>query len=272
MTVHPAVIKWINSHCRLQIFLFIFLAYLLPLGCIVLMDPTGLGHSQTVNFILFGIEAASPTIAALVVIVCFEKKSGIKAFFRSSFSPKLKVSTACTAVIIAFASIFIAKIISCLLFKTPFNIAQLTSKQWIVIAWAFVSEEIGWRGFLTKKFTTPSNQKLVPLLVGMTWAFWHYHFFIIGTIDVAIPLFIAGCIADSYVYALLLTISKGNILIAMVFHTASNFMINLLQINPNVNDGNNLPYATYVVVSAVFAIGLHTTLSWHNHRRCKTQK
>lgn len=44
-----------------------------------------------------------------------------------------------------------SKFISCLLLKTPFELAGITSKQLIIIEWAFVAEEIGCRGFLTKK-------------------------------------------------------------------------------------------------------------------------
>lgn len=157
---------------------------------------------------------------------------------------------------------FTAKVISCLLLKTPFELAETTSKQLIIIGWAFVAEEIGWRGFLTKKLTSSTNKYVVHLLVGLIWAFWHYHFFIIGAIDVAIPLFIVGCVVDSYLYAVLLKISGGNILIAMLFHMTSNFFINLFLINPNVNGGSSIPYAVYVIISALFVIGITMVLKY----------
>lgn len=47
---------------------------------------------------------------------------------------------------------------------------------------------------------------------------------LLGTIDIDIPLFIAGCVVDSYLYAALLKFSRGNILIAMIFHMTSNFL------------------------------------------------
>lgn len=251
----------------MQIFLFGFLAYFLPFGCVLLMENTVLGQIALVNFILFGIEAASPTISAVVIVLLFEKKAGIKTFFCSIFSPKLRMFPAFSCVIIAFTTMFTAKVISCLLLKTPFELAEMTSKQLIIIVWAFVAEEIGWRGFLTKKLATSSNQALIPLLVGLIWAFWHYHFFIIGTIDVAIPLFIVGCVVDSYLYVALLKISKGNVLIAMIFHMTSNFFINLFLINPNANGGSSIPYAIYVIVSAIFVIGITAALKYR--RRTK---
>lgn len=266
MIIRPIVIKNISNNRGLQIFLFGVLAYLLPLGCIFLMNNTALGQIDIANFILFGIEAASPTIAAILIVLFFEKKSGIKKFFCSNFSPKLKISSALGCVIIAIAIMFTAKAILYLLLKVPFEMAELTSKQFIIIVWAFIAEEIGWRGFLTKKLSVSLNKKLVPLLVGMIWAFWHYHFFVIGTIDVVFPLFIVGCVVDSYLYAIFLIVSKGNILIAMIFHMSSNFFLNLFLINPNVNGGSSIPYATYVVVSAIYVIGITMTLTSENEK------
>lgn len=267
MLTKPALARNIKDlHPTIQILFFVILVYLLPLGCILLMN-TALGQMDIINFILFGIEAASPTVAAVITVAFFEKKSGIKAFFHFSFSPKLKISSIFACVIIAFTIILAAKTISCLLLKVPFETANLTSKQLIIIAWAFVAEEIGWRGFLTKRLTAFVGQSLVPLFVGLIWAFWHYHFFITGTIDVAIPLFTAGCIADSYLYSALLKISRGNILTAMIFHMTSNLLINLFLINPNVNGKSSLPYAMYVIFSAVSAIVITATLNHSNRRK-----
>lgn len=268
MIVRPVAIKNTSNNRGLQTILFGVLAYLLPFGCVFLMYHTTLGKIDIFNFILFGIEAASPTIAAITIVLVFEKKSGIKNFICSNFSPKLKMYPALVCVIVAIAIVFTAKAISCLLLNVPFEIAELTSKQFIIFAWAFVAEEIGWRGFLTSKLTALINQRLVPLLVGIIWAAWHYHFFLIGTIDVDIPLFIAGCVVDSYLYAALLKISRGNILIAMIFHMTSNFLINLFLINPNVNGGSSIPYTTYVVVSAIFVISITVVLN-HSKRTNK---
>lgn len=44
-------------------------------------------YSLIDNFILFGIEATSPTISAVVIVLLFEKKAGIKKFFARIFHP-----------------------------------------------------------------------------------------------------------------------------------------------------------------------------------------
>lgn len=248
--------------CKRQIFLFVFLTYLIPFVCIFLMKYTTLGQIDYVHFILFGIEGASPTIAAIIIIFMFEKISGMKKFLHSNFSPKIKISHLISCVVIAFTIMSISKVVSCLILKTPFEMAKLTSRQIIIIAWAFVSEEIGWRGFLTKKFETFLSPVVVPLLVGLIWAFWHYHFYIIGSIDVNILLFIMGCIVDSYLYFALLKIAGGNILIAMVYHMTSNLCINLFLINPNMNARSSIPYTFYILISGVFVIAILTFLKY----------
>lgn len=260
------MIRILSKNYNLQIPLFIFLSYLLPFLCILLMENTVFGQISTMNFLLFGIEAASPTIAAITIVLVFEKKEGIKKFFRLNFSPNLKISSAFFSIIIAFTIMFTAKFISCLLLGTSLEIMGLTSKQLIIIAWAFVAEEIGWRGFLAKKLTLSFHQVIAPLLVGLIWAFWHYHFFIIGSINVPIHLFIAGCVVDSYLYFALIKISSGNILIAMLYHLASNFFLNLFLINPDDNCGSSIPYATYVMVSGIFVIGISVLYRYRKYR------
>lgn len=248
---------------------FSFLSYALPLGCILLMKKTALGQGGSIYLILFGIGAASPTIAAIVTSLVYEKKAGVIRFFQLCFTPKLMAYKLIIPVLVAFVIFLSAKLISCMILKTPFEIAELTSKQFLIIIWAFVAEEMGWRGFLTQRLATSSHRWFVPLWVGLIWAFWHYQFYVIGTIDVAIPLFIVGCIVDSYLYATFFTVLSNNILVAMFFHVASNFFINFFLINPNMNGGSSVPYVCYVLISFCAVIGINGTLKWYKYMKGK---
>lgn len=258
--------KGLMKYSFREIFVYVLLSFLLPFVCLLLIKHTPLGQSSIAYFLIFGVEAASPSIAAVITLLLFYQKSDVKAFFSSNFSPKLKIYSVIICVVLAFAILFTAKYISCLLLKSPFELAELTVTQLLIIGWAFIAEELGWRGFLTKALAASFPQVFVPFLVGLIWGLWHYHFFILGTIDVAIPLFFAGCIADSYLYAALLTISKGNLLAAMIYHTASNLYINLFLVNPNVNHWNALPYALYVIISALFAVVIPLVLNYVRKR------
>ena len=44
--------------------------------------------------------------------------------------------------------------------------------------WALVAEELGWRGYLQEKIEAHVGDVLTPLIVGIIWTVWHFHFFI----------------------------------------------------------------------------------------------
>ncbi len=250
----------LNSKDYKTIALFTAIAFLLPLLCIsVLLNNTGAGNSIW-YLIIFGIEAASPSIAAIAAILAFNGRKGLKDFLHTSFTPKMKAFAFLIPVLTSFGIMFAAKALSCLFMGTPFQINHLSTRKLLIITWAFFAEELGWRGFLQKKLTGPIPELLVPLILGIIWAAWHYHFYILGTNNVPTVLFTLGCIADSYVMLFLLKLSRGNVLIAMLYHLGGNLFTNLLSINPGVNGGSAVPYLIYVIITALLGIGLNVII------------
>ena len=98
---------------------------------------------------------------------------------------------------------------------------------------AGVGEEFGWRGFLLPRLQARHNALVSGLIVGVTWATWHIPlFFIKGTSQYAQGLD-AGRLTAILAYAVFVTIqsvqftwlfnnTKGSVLLATVFHGASN--------------------------------------------------
>lgn len=73
-------------------------------------------------------------------------------------------------------------------------------------------------------------------------------------ISVPVWLFFISCIIESYIYAFLMKVTKGNIICAMTYHFMYNLMIHLTAIVPEDNAGSILPYVFLVLLEAVTAI------------------
>ena len=129
------------------------------------------------------------------------------------------------------------------------------NKQGIIILWAFVAEELGWRGYLEPVLNELSfNKKIIPGIVGVIWCAWHYHYFMQNSIEIPIALFLFGCIIESYIYSFLMRKTNGNLLSAMTFHLMYNLMIDVVAINTSDNNGSLVPYVTMTVMEIIVLI------------------
>jgi membrane protease YdiL (CAAX protease family) len=98
---------------------------------------------------------------------------------------------------------------------------------------AGIGEEFGWRGFLLPRLQARHNALVSGLIVGVAWATWHVPlFFIKGTsqyeqqLDGGLLPAILGyavfVIVQSVQFTWLFNNTKGSVLLAAVFHGASN--------------------------------------------------
>ena len=186
-----------------DICMFLLLTFLMPFF-FVLCQRTSV--HPVLQLLFYGLEAASPSIAALLVLA---KNRQLLSFFKKNFTGG-KSGTA-------------------LLF--------------IVIVWAFFAEEIGWRGYLRPYLKEHLEKEwYVPVITGIIWFLWHYHYFYQNGIEVPLLCFFIGCIAESFVYEYLLQWSDGNLLSSMMYHFSWNLCLHLFAINPADHAGNEVPY------------------------------
>lgn len=171
-----------------------------------------------------------------------------KAFVNGSISP----SDYCV-----FNNV-LGKTYFCFVVKIDFTVGSVSGIQFIIILWALIAEEIGWRGylhhFLYEHMKMPC---LVPAIVGVVWCLWHYHYFMFGGMDVPVVWVFLSCIVESYIYAYLLDLTDNNLISAMIYHFAWNLFIHVFAINPNDNKGNPLPYVILVVLEIVIGLLLY---------------
>ena len=254
-----------NGVCS-EIGLFILYAFGIPTICICIMncieeyDKGGL-----FTLILYGIEGASPALAAIFVKLQKQGVNGVKTFLVNKYKYSLSARLCVIGFCIPCIMITIGKMLT---YLTPYNnqfIYSLSLKKIIIVMWALVAEELGWRGYLQEKIEAHVGDVLTPLIVGIIWTVWHFHFFISGSMEVPLHSFAYGCIAESYGYFVITKISKGNIVPASLWHFSGNLFTNIYRLNPNWNAGRMEPY---MIVNTVYLFYFIIFVVW----RCFTKR
>jgi len=237
-----------------QIGTFLLLAFVLPLFCVLLMLNTALFHSGAFNLVAYGIEAAAPALAAIVTVLYFEKGRGLRHFLKSAYLDNLHPKIILLALLLPVVLVGVPKLLNGLLFGGGLHLGILAPKKILIICWALVAEELGWRGFLQQKLRPYLNDFTLPLAVGLIWAVWHYHYFLSGASSAPLLLFVLSCVTDSYLYFAVTRFANGNIVPASVLHFSGNLCFNLFLINPEHNGGSLVPYLLYVLCSLITAV------------------
>jgi membrane protease YdiL (CAAX protease family) len=239
-----------------KILFFLIICFAIPVPCAVLSRALG---RSAVAFALFGIEAASPSIAAILTAFVFAGSCGLKDFLARCYLVKNRARTlslALVALAIPLAVGCCAKLANAILAHgTGEFLGHPGARRIIILCWALVAEEQGWRGFLQPEFSARAKRKiLAPLAIGCVWALWHYHFYWTGSIDVPAGIFLAGCVGESYVYNSLTAHSDGNIVPATLWHFAGNLALALFAVNPEANGGSVVPYSIYTALMCAIGI------------------
>ena len=227
--------------------LFIIIAFFLPLMMVAIQTKIS---DNALNFIFYGIQAAAPSVSALVVFA-------VNRELRLSFSRLFRKDHLVLAILLPMTIVCVVTITARILSSqimgelSSFG-GTISYKQWVVILWAIVAEELGWRGYLEPALNKLIvNKRIVPGIVGLIWCLWHYHYFIQNSIEVPIALFLTGCIIESYIYSYLMRITKDNLVSAMTFHFMYNLMIHVVAINPSDNNGSIISYVTMMILEAL---------------------
>jgi membrane protease YdiL (CAAX protease family) len=129
---------------------------------------------------------------------------------------------------------------------------------------AGIGEEFGWRGFLLPRLQTRHNALVSGLIAGVAWATWHVPLFFIegtsqyehrlaGGLFPAILGYAVFVIVQSVQFTWLFNNTKGSVLLAAVFHGASNAWAGHLGMG-NIPFGGILTLAALsVLITAVIA-------------------
>ncbi len=214
---------------------YLLLAFGIPALCIFFGSRTA---NDTFRLILYGIEGASPAIAVILILLLHNKAEHAGKYLRDKYLSHLSVSKCLLGCAIPFAILTGAKIASIIMGDPYFYPEGLTIRKVVIILWALIAEELGWRGYLQDKLQNLVPDRYIPLLTGMTWALWHYHFLLSGSMEVPIVAFTLGCILESYGYFMITKLARNNIVPASIWHFTGNLMFNIYRFDPQWHNGD----------------------------------
>ena len=106
---------------------------------------------------------------------------------------------------------------------------------------AGIAEEIGWRGYALPKLQTRTNALVSSLILGLAWGLWHFHPqnwpILLGPINF---WYMFSIIPFTIIFTWVYNNTKGSLLIAVLFHTASNTADWLVPILPDLTSASGI--------------------------------
>lgn len=248
---------------------FLLYAFSIPFACIYMMHfIEEYDNSGLITLVLYGIEGASPASAAILVVLQKQGVGGLKEFLTNRYKDALNMRMCIIGFLVPYLVLTIGKLLT---YVTPYHnqfLSGVSSKKILILLWALIAEELGWRGFLQDKIESRVGSITTPAVIGIIWTVWHYHFFLSGSMDVPLLAFTYGCIAESYGYFVITKISKGNIIPASLWHFSGNLFFNLYRFDPSWNAGR---MESYMIVNAIYLIYVIAFVVWYILKRRETK-
>jgi len=205
----------------------------------------------------------SPLVMAIILTYLLEGSSGIKNLFRKFTIWKVQYFW----YLFSFLSTAVVVMISISIYRLmggqELHFNDISQWYLIIIAFLYVlflsvlGEEAGWRGFALPRLQKKYNALISSLIIGSLWGIWHLPlFFMEGNFHGSIPfvLFFIQDIAFSIIYTWIYNNTKGSLLIAHLFHTASNVTLGVLPILPTSTGGDTRPLWIAVIILVMLAI------------------
>lgn len=234
----------------MHLVLFLSLCFGLPLVGLAMQSMVAGVRDGIGALLLSGFSAMTPTIAAVLTMLLCSGKGSVKSLLHRCYRTPFKMRLCLVALLIPMLEIGIMQLMLAVTGQKTMPLEGISPTQVLVVAFALIAEELGWRGFLQDELESRMPSFLVPLCTGVIWALWHYHFYLSGSMQYPIFWFIIGCIADSYIYFRLTQAAHGNILPASLLHFCYNLMMALFF--PN-DAGFAHSYPFFILGSVVLA-------------------
>ena len=118
-----------------------------------------------------------------------------------------------------------------------------------------LGEELAWRGFALPRLLTRYNALVASVVLGMIWALWHLPLLWTegnGMFHLPVWLFLLDLTAKSILFTWVFLHTRGSVLIAMLFHGATNLFL----VSPEVASTGDFQVAVLAMVGKWVLVGI----------------
>jgi membrane protease YdiL (CAAX protease family) len=119
-----------------------------------------------------------------------------------------------------------------------------------------IAEEIGWRGFALPRLQTRHSALVASAILAALWAPWHYNPLNFPGIRAIIPWHAAGVLAMTILITWVYNNTHRSLLIAVLFHTFSNFADWVVPTSPAALDGSTAALTGQIVLNLGVALAV----------------
>ena len=202
--------------------------------------------------IFFGIGGCLPSVIGTIFVLALYKKENVKDFLKRCFVPTKRawMAIAISLVFICFESFVVQSISklfggSVLGFEGLKLILHNPLMFFYFLFWGLISgplsEEVGWRGFLSDMIVTKENIFKSTILIGLIWGIWHLPLFFYPaqiqyewahTNFLLVICFVFSCVTNALVYSAIYVISGRRVFSIFFLHMFENIILTGAMIYP----------------------------------------
>ncbi|MGL5816083.1 MAG: CPBP family intramembrane glutamic endopeptidase [Phycicoccus sp.] len=235
--------------------------------------------------LLLVVGSFGPLVAALATTALASGRTGARAFVAAMLRWRISLRWYGVAVSLPFAIIIAA---AALAGRSPgegwgqaLAVLPLMAVNVVASLWTGpLGEEPGWRGFALPRLLESNGPLRAVLLIGGMWTLWHVPAFVFPDWRDGIPLatfavvFLVDNITVSAVMLWLWYRTEGSVLLAVVYHAASNasegFATGALGLDPLERYGLNIAGYALLIAVLVMANRRHRGATGPETRRTRT--
>ncbi len=190
------------------------------------------GELSLLQQLVVGVAAAGPSVAGVLCTAREGGRSGVRRLLGSLLqwrtAPRWYILSLGGPPVLALAAIALHRIVigadagfgleaSTVAFVPPALIAGLLIGS--------LQEELGWRGFALPRLLRRWGSVRAALVLGVAWACWHLPLYAIeagGQDRMPLPVFLPSVVALSVLYTWFWVVTGGQLLVALLLHSATN--------------------------------------------------
>ena len=244
---------------------FFLLAFLISWAGMVPLTLYGRGLLSFTSPLFNIIGGLGPAFAAMIIVMALKGGEGLKELFRPFLLGRVGIQWYLVAF---FGMAVLAGAALVLLFRFNGVIPDwMRFGPWFMVLPVFlvnllsnVWEEIAWRGFALPRLQARFSALAASLILGILWAVWHFPLLLNPKNPMSgYPwhMMVINISAMSIIYAWLYNNTRGSLLLATLFHAASNTVAFILVAALSSEAfALHYQYLTWVIVDAAIVIAL----------------